>query len=175
MWKSIPLLVAGFFCGCDRTIPWTPEAAPSDTAAVKPAPTDEELVADAILRFVVTAKELGSTREFYGTAGQKEIILVSAAWPKCDYPSLAGYAVRRMLSEEQRELSRIRTIGVRLDKFDLNYETSGEFFPPDAGIEVVVFNAGGDKNGMVVGGCRVYLSPRKVQDGWTVNCVWAED
>jgi hypothetical protein len=167
--KLFQMLVVVAVCGCERTPPPEPAPEPAPAPAATPAPTDEELAADAILRFVLTAKELESTREFYGTAGHKEVILLAGPWPECEYSALAGYTLHRKEHQGLKGPDKVKTLGVRIDKFDLHHKPTGRLVF-DTGIVISVENAGGSKNGWVMGGCTVYLSPRKVDGRWVVDC-----
>jgi hypothetical protein len=174
MQKLYPILVVAATCGCDRTPLPAPALESARVPAVKPAPTDEELAADAILRFVLTAKELESTRVFYGTVGHKELILLTGPWPECEYPSLAGYTLHREWREELGGPDKVKTLGVRLDKFDLHYKPSGKHLF-DTGVVISIQNAGGSKNGDVLGGCTVFLTPGRVEGRWVMEFGGLED
>ena len=174
MRKLLLMVAIAAMCGCGRTPVSVPTPEPPPAPAAKPAPTDEEVAADAILRFVLTADELKSTREFYGTAGHKEFILLSGPWPECEYPATAGYTLHRKWHDGLVGPDKVKTLGVRLDKFDLHYKPTGQFLF-DTGVVISVQNAGGSKNGSVIGGCTVYLTPRKVDGRWVMDFGGLED
>jgi hypothetical protein len=142
----------------------------ASTSVAESALTDEQLVADAVLRYVLTDKELESTREFYGTIGHKEIVLSDAgvAWPGGEFPSLAGYTVHRRWHEGLRGPDKVRMLGVRLDKFDIARKPTGTAASETA-VVVSIQNSGGSKNGGVGGGCTVWLIPRKVDGRWVLE------
>ena len=63
-------------------------------------------------------------------------------------------------------------LGIRLDKFDLKKKKSHPLGGP---IEICLFNAGGNANGGVIGGCSIYYWPRRDGQRWTVDFLGERD
>jgi hypothetical protein len=134
---------------------------------------DDKAILQAVLTDVLTNPELADTRKSYGTPVDKTLVLADGdlGWPKDFSPNLHGYRivppVRSDPFQEQR-----RILAIRLDKFDLKAKKSG---PLEGPIEVCLFNAGGDANGAVIGGCSVYYEPKRKGKGWIVDCLGVLD
>lgn len=134
--------------------------------------SDKELILDSVLLDILNNPELNDTREFYGTAEDRRIALVTNRdsgfpWPAEYQPILPGWTVSRVEEGAKRNPDQQRLLGVRLDKFAEQEEKKDQLF--EAPIEVTILNAGGSKNGAVIGGCSVYFHPKRVGGKWVVK------
>jgi hypothetical protein len=139
-------------------------------ATANPLPFNDQVreILQAIVTSVLTDPDLKSTREFYGTARDKTFALVdegNLGWPKEFRPETHGYKLVQV--QHDPFVSQRRVLGIRIDKFDLIQK---KVDPMDAPIEVCLFNAGGNANGGVIGGCSVYYVPKRVGKHWTAEC-----
>lgn len=134
--------------------------------------SDKELILDAVLHDILNNPDLKGTREFYGTAEDRRVALVTGQgygvpWPAGYRPILPGWAVSRVEEGAEPDPNQHRLPGVRIDKYsELDKERNGLF---DAPIAVTILNAGGGKNGDVIGGCSVYYSAKRVGGEWAVE------
>jgi hypothetical protein len=170
--------IVAFISGCSGARPTEP--AKVDAAQVKRSP--KEQILDAVLQDVLTNTGLQDTREFYGTAGDKKVALVSnrdygEPWPAKYRPDLPGWTVSRVEEGDARDRNKPHLLGIRIDKFSEDDKEQGG--PFDAPIAVTVMNVGGDRNGdviaAVIGGCSVYYTPKQVDDKWIVEFGGAMD
>ncbi len=145
------------------------------------APHDsQEALLDALISDFLTRKEFEDTRAFYGTPGDLELVLVntdySVPWP-ASYGSkmLEGWRIipaQQYDAPKPGQRGRLdRKIGVRIDLLCINSavldsERRMPFFGP---ISLCVFNAGGDRNGAVIGGCDCNYSAQLRDGKWTVT------
>lgn len=139
-------------------------------------PAKELQILDAIVHDVLTNPLFEGERSFYGTPGDMRFALVSSrgygiAWPLDYHPSASGYSVCRVLEGENIDPDTMRLFGLRIDKFHLGQEA----MPFNSPIEVTILNAGGSKNGGVLGGCSVYYSPKRCGDKWAVEIDMVSD
>lgn len=140
--------------------------------------SDKELILDAVLLDILNNPELKDTREFYGTAGDRRTALVTnrdygIPWPAGYQLILNGWTVIRVEEGAKRTPDRQRLLGVRIAKFAEQDEKRDGLF--DAPIEVTILNAGGAKNGAVIGGCSVHYHPKRVGSKWVVELVGSSD
>ena len=172
------LLVTGLLAGCGQSSVApraVPQSAPVPALAAR---SDKELVLDAIVRDVLESDFLKDVRASYGTPGDRRVALVSNAsygipWPQ-DYRPVApeGYEVRRVAEGAAGAEDQPRMLGIRIDKFDVGQREAGLF---RESIEITVMNAGGWKNGDIVGGCSVYYVPAREGNGWAVEATRLQD
>lgn len=135
---------------------------------------------DAVLSDLLTRRTCKSSREFYGTPGDREIILVntnySVPWPQSYGPKgLRGWRIIPGSHYEAPKPSKFdkcdRKLGVRIDLLCINpaildSERGNPFFGP---ISLCVFNVGGHKNGAVIGGCEYYWSAEFRGNAWVLK------
>jgi hypothetical protein len=131
---------------------------------------------DAALRVILQHPSLASTRDDYGSAGSKEILLINggAKWPDEELPVLRGYKVHWWRKSELTGAQRPRMLGIRLDKLQVD-DRQSENSLGDPEIHVMIWNAGGSKDGDIVGGCNVSINTRKTELGWVAELVEAFD
>jgi hypothetical protein len=163
-------------CGeSERTPMAAPEPAPASVQAKR---SDKEQILDAILRDVLESDFLKDVRADYGTPGDKQLVLVSNAgygvpWPDDYRPLLPqGYQVRRPVKGAGNREDQPRVLGIRIDKFDLDQKEPGLH---RESIEITLMNAGGTKNGAIIGGCSVYYIPTRKGAGWVVESTRLQD
>jgi hypothetical protein len=133
----------------------------------------QELILDAVLNDLVSNPDLKDDREFYGVPGDKRIALVTnpqygIPWPETYKPCLDGFTVlhiRRDAKDNDRA-KKPRMLGVRINKMDLQQRQGGIW---DAPVEITILNAGGTKDGIIMGGCSVYYVPKLEGGRWTVE------
>jgi hypothetical protein len=134
--------------------------------------SDKELILDAVLHDILSNPNLKNTREFYGTPGEKQVALVTnrgygVPWPADYRPVIAGWTVSRVEEGDKRDADKPRLLGIRIDKYSQDHKERVDLF--NAPIAVTVLNAGGHKNGAVIGGCSVNYSPKQVSGKWVVE------
>lgn len=143
--------------------------------------TDEQQVADAVLRCLLTSAEAKKPCDFYGTSGAREICLQSGntKWPGTDFSAIAGYQVHpgRVQDAEDRD----RVLGVRLERLSIepiststnnfSIQTNSHIPEATADVELSLFNAGGQKNGGVIGGCTMSIKATLTEHGWQAEVV----
>jgi hypothetical protein len=136
-----------------------------------PARSDRDLILDAVIRDILTNPWLKVVRADYGSPDGKQIALQSLVedglcWPGGYHPRVVGYtfvpAPKGPVDEKKP-----RMIGLRLDKFRPDEKVSGPF---DASIEVVIYNAGGVKDGDPSGGCRLFYTVERRGKEWVATC-----
>jgi len=118
-------------------------------------------VLPVIVADVLKNPRLKTTREFYGSPGDKRFTLVNSdawTWPKELQLDAAGHQLTPAKREGQRLL------GIRLD---------GHQEPSKANAKpiftITLLNAGGSANGAVIGGCTIRYSARQLEKGWAVE------
>ena len=136
--------------------------------------SDKYQILDAVPRDVLENPDLKSTREDYGTSGDRRVALVSnrgvgLPWPADYRPALSGWAVSRVDEGVDRDADQPRLLGVRIDCYYEKDQERAEMFRWP--IVVTVLNAGGGRNGAVIGGCIVGFSPKRVGDSWAADCM----
>jgi len=161
-----------------------PKAAAKPDAAGEESPDPKHLLQQVVLD-LLTNPDLKSSREFYGTSGDKKLALrtdSSLAWPKDWRPKIPGYDIR-FRSGENRVLDfiywhvpygvevysyiqqlRPRLLGVSLNTLHLDPRRQD-----DDQICVSLFNIGGDANGGAGGGCIVYYRLKREKGKWAVE------
>jgi hypothetical protein len=141
-----------------------------------PATAEARAILQAVLTHVLTDKEIADSRKFYGTEADRTVLLSNTghwAWPDGFQPDLHGY--RRVASRPgpfAPRAKRNRVLGIRIDRFEPGAKVEGPFNAP---IQVCLFNAGGQANGAVIGGCSVFYAVKKVGDWWAVEFTGLED
>lgn len=131
-----------------------------------------QAILNAVARDILMNPAHQSSRDFYGTPGNRELALVSynnygVPWPRTYRPNISGYRFSRIADGEPSGYRRPRLLGLRIDKFNLDQKT-GQMF--DFPIEVTILNAGGNPDGVShVGGCSVYYMPRATNGTWTAE------
>ncbi|GEM_PF-6409739 len=106
-----------------------------------------------IVADVLKNPRLKSTRDFYGTPGDKRFALIdSDAWKwskelKVEVPGHERTPAKRAGQ---------RLLGIRVER-------------TEPAIAVTLVNAGGSDNGVVVGGCTIRYKARAMEKGWTVK------
>lgn len=134
-----------------------------ETSQPRPTPFDPPLTGSQIndllqqcLQHLLTDADFKRERDFYGTPGSTEVVLLSNSqteWPSDFQPQVKGFT----LSFDQPksvEYDGNRILGIRLEKLDVTAPASGlidSIF--ESKITLVLSNVGGTKNGAVVGGC----------------------
>lgn len=176
--RHLILLVSSFAvtgCGLNQAH----ELSQHDTNEAVGSLSDKEQILDAILRDVLTNPELKDSLDFYGTAGDKQLALVSDSgygvpWPADHKPKISSFHFSRSDETRESDETQPRMLGVRIDKYyNEDSEHSELFWTP---IAVSIFNAGGTQNGQVIGGCGVYYTPRRTREGkWIVECEGLRD
>jgi hypothetical protein len=84
---------------------------------------------------------LKTTREFYGSPGDKRFALVNSdtlPWPRKFWPAVPGF--KRISAVHKGN----RLLGIRIDQFRWEGKST---------ITLTLLNAGGEDNGAAVGGC----------------------
>jgi hypothetical protein len=128
-------------------------------------PLSKDEIRDAVqncLQHVLTDPDLADSREFYGTPGALDVVLVNddIAWPDGLDLKIEGLRLRfGAQSNSNPEGDRI--LGVFLGKLDVRGPATGFF---DQNIILTLGNVGGARNGGVIGGCLVSYTVDKVGD-----------
>src|SRR6266851_909105 len=171
-------VTAAVMCGCARVSPNANPGGQTPAETVQVKRSDKELILDAILSHITNDGRLKDTREFYGTPGDKHVALVNNSdygvpWPAGYQPALPGWTFIQVEEDHKPDRNKSRLLGVRIDKyFDRDKERAELFRSP---IAVSILNAGGGKNGGVIGGCSVYYTPKQVDGKWVVECEGWDD
>ena len=173
---------------CSRAIPSKP-ATPQTSVASSDHPAvadqavhdpDRRAIFDALLEHVLSDSSLQSSREFYGTPGDRKFALVSdkgygISWPDWYVPSVDNFESVQIGEGSAAEPERPRLLGIRLDKFNLDHK-SEHFALIDGQIEVTIFNAGGSGGELPpIGGCSVYFDAKRTANKWAVEYKGALD
>jgi hypothetical protein len=150
-----------------RPSPRKPDPKPPAPAR---SPQVEQLL-HALVKDVLTNRDLHDTREFYGTPGRKEFTLEDGdvGWPDWFQPKVAGF---RYLPRDRVKTNgwAKRMLGIRLDGFDLKKKAAAsDLVGLSAPIQVVISNVGGSANGAVIGGCFVSYSVKQDGKRWVVE------
>ncbi len=120
------------------------------------------------LQQILTEADFKSTREFYGTPGSTDIVLVNDSklpWPADFNPKVKGFNLRFAQSISV-DLDGNRVLGIRLEKLDVAAPNSGLF---DGNITLVLSNVGGTKNGAVIGGSLTFFSIHRQGDTYVAK------
>jgi hypothetical protein len=162
-----------------------PQRAVRTNVTCEAAPDANEVLQQVVLD-LLTNPELQSSREFYGTTGDKRIALLidsRVAWPKGWLPKVPGYGIC-FRSAENPSLDLIywhapwgveiyslihqrtpRLLGVGLNTLHLDPR-----LPYDDQICVCLFNIGGDGGETpVIGGCIVHYTLKRERGKWLVT------
>jgi len=146
-----------------------PKQSPQEKPRTLPRTSDVEQILHAVVKDVLTNRELKQTREFYGTPGDKHFILEDGSdvfWAKWFRPRVPGFELIDP-AEIEVDNESPHVLGIRIDHFDLKGKSHSPFSAP---IAICISNAGGGANGQVIGGCTVYYSPKRQGKGWSVEC-----
>ncbi|QDT85966.1 hypothetical protein [Gimesia chilikensis] len=136
-----------------------------------PPLTDAEInnVLQLCIQQLLTSSEFKLTRDFYGTPGSTEVILVTNSeikWPATFLPKVNGVKLQ-FAQPKTIEYDGNRILGIRLSKLDLTAPVSDLF---DGNIIFVLSNVGGSKNGAVHGGCFTYFSVVRQGKEYIARC-----
>jgi len=115
------------------------------------------------LQQILTSADFKHEREFYGTPGSTEVVLVNSSktsWPANFNPKVKGHDLR-FAKSNSADLDHNRIFGIRLEKLDVTAPNLGIF---DGNISLVLSNVGGTKNGAVNGGCFLYFTVHRQGD-----------
>jgi hypothetical protein len=141
-------------------------------------PLNDRQVREAVQQCVdhaVTSPFLAHVRDFYGTPGDTEVVLVSNGpimWPKGLRHEVGGLRLRFASATEMCGPDQDRKLGIRLDKLNVVGPVT-RFM--DGNIELVLTNVGGDRNGAVQGGCSVIYIVEKDEDAVVASCqMWID-
>lgn len=148
----------------------------------KPPPFSPSLTAEQAVDIVgqcvchvLTHPDLAHSREFYGTKGDCDVVLVNDGaidWPDGYEPRVEGYNLRFASHGNANRDDEDRKLGICLGKLDLLAPSHGFV---DGNVVLILANVGGIRNGAVIGGCSVYYVVEKKGDEFAVRCVWAVD
>ncbi len=141
-------------------------------------PLNDDQIRDALrqsIAHVLTSSDLADSRDFYGTHGDSEVILVNDGpikWPDDLKPEVAGFRLRFASQFEPDGQCKDRILGIRLEKRDLLAPSDGFM---DGNISLSLINAGGTRNGAVIGGCSVYYVVQIREGTIVARAGWALD
>jgi hypothetical protein len=141
-------------------------------------PLNDVQIRDALRQSVehaITSPDLADTRDFYGTHGDSEVILVNDGpikWPDDFKPEVAGFGLRFASQFAPDGQCKDRRLGIRLDKLDLSAPSDGFM---DGNIVLSLINVGGTRYGTVIGGCRVYYVVQIREDKIVARAGWLLD
>jgi hypothetical protein len=141
---------------------------PSSSGADTPPMNDTmKEIMQAVVRDTLTNPKLARIRNFYGTPGEKTVVLESGegkGWPPSFAPQTFGYKIVK--SKPEPFSRRPRVLRLRLSRLDMGLLESGLSDEP---IEVQFYNAGGGGIGAVSGGTLLSYSLRRVEQKWVVR------
>jgi len=123
-----------------------------------PQTKDVKEILRVVVTDILTNPKLKSSRDFYGTPGDKGIAMIDGefAWTKKVPPT--GFQLRRPYDGFG---SQSRLLGLTLEGFDLKKD------PAEAHVQVDFYNAGGTANGPGNGYCRIsYSDGKRMEVGW---------
>ena len=136
----------------------------------------------AVIRDVLFGKENKSAREFYGTNGDKTVILLDGSgldrkpvrWPRGFKAVIEGYTF--VLGHEEGVLwsdDHDRRLAIRLDRFSVDpaEDAHAKKHPvwDKSPIRISIQNGGGTKNGAVIGGQTTWYSFALKDQKWIVH------
>ncbi len=135
------------------------EAEKTEAEPFDPPLTEQDIhsVLQQCIHFVLTDPELKDSREFYGTAGRRDVVLVGD-WPAGFKPRVPGLVLRFAVSDTRADAATDRVLGIRLSKLDVRAPSEGII---DGNVTLTLTNVGGLRNGAVVGGCFVNFVVRR--------------
>ena len=136
-----------------------------------PPPSPEQLLdaIDQVVHDVLTNSQLKDNREFYGTPNSRRVVLVNdsaLSWPDDYEPKVDGFDVEFSPENRYRQPDQDRILGIRLHKVDLRKQSTWFL---DGDIAIILLNAGGDRNGIVEGGCIIYYTVDRQGDTVTAR------
>ena len=164
-------------CGCAPDPATSPAANDAPIAEADTTPpqaifeSDEQLVADAVLRCILTSPEIQVVLDDYGTPGSKKLCLrgSGARWPSDEYRATAGYEVHFGRWREMEAANEERVLGLDLESLTVKKTDEWPFATAEA--RVTIQNAGGTKNGGIIGGCNASFKVTKTDEGWVAEIV----
>ena len=120
----------------------------------------------------------GSAMYASKSSSMKRLALVSndnygVPWPSTYEPDVTGYTIIRTSETNIVDPSSVRVLGVRIDEFPESITSRTD--PLCLRVAVTLMNAGGSKNGGIIGGCSVFYAPKRVKGRWGVTCEGMED
>jgi hypothetical protein len=172
------LVIVAAMSGCVQHAPDENGGAETRGEAFRTKRSDKELILDAVVFDILNDPGLKDTRDFYGTPGDKHLALVTNSefgvpWPAGYQPNLSGWTFIRVDEDGERDPKEPRLLGIRIDKYYDDDKERAEIFR--SSVAMTILNAGGSKNGGVIGGCSVYYTPKQVDGKWVVECEGSVD
>jgi hypothetical protein len=150
---------------------WEDEPAHETSDQSKPdaVPATDKMkeILRAVLEDVLYNPQLKKVRDFYGTPGNKKLVLADGnriAWPRGYKPEIPGFEL--VESKPDPFSNRPHLLGIRPGSIDKNLSETE--LNEDA-IEVQIFNAGGSANGVVCGSVNLSYSLQRVGKKWIVK------
>ncbi|MDB9741933.1 hypothetical protein OAB00_03670 [Akkermansiaceae bacterium] len=136
----------------------------------------------AMVHDVLFSNETKGAREFYGTDGDKTVILLNGSgldqkpvkWPAGFKPKIEGFTFilghkDGVLGSEDHD----RRLAIRLDRFSTDpvkgVDAKKHPFWDKSPIRISIQNGGGTKNGAVIGGQTTWYSFTKKGQNWVVQ------
>lgn len=147
-------------------------------------------VLTTMLRHVLSGKENKSARDFYGTKGDKTVILINgsdkgeaAKWPPGFVPEIEGFTFVFKEQDNAWGNEKIdRRLEIRLDRFlidapiDPEAEKEGGYpYMEKSPIQISIQNGGGVRNGGVIGGQSTWYWLDRKKEEWAVKYAGALD
>jgi hypothetical protein len=174
MWRLIVVVALCGTLGACATVPTSDVQAGFASTSLEP-------LLDALLSDFLTRSDFVHDREFYGTAGGRDIVLVneeaSVPWPRsyapktlCGWRLIEASAYHRPPRGEAGQAD--RKLGIRIDMLCLNAAIldpqHGE--PSKGPIIITVFNVGGTRGGVQpIGGMTLCYAAEFKDGNWTVK------
>jgi hypothetical protein len=148
-----------------------------DQEPFSPPLTDAQILSlvQQCIDHVLTDPDLGEVRDSYGTPGDRTAILVSQekpAWPEGLRLEAGGIQLDISPPRDVDPVNEDRRLGIWLSKLDVVAPTLGFF---DGNIILTLANAGGGRNGDVIGGCFVFYVIRLRDGAPMAVCVGRQD
>lgn len=150
-------------------------------ALAKKKPSVDPKVAEILTSMIHDVLEGDSNREareFYGTKGDKTVILLDGSeyggrpvkWPPGFVPSVAGYTFLRGHQERLHPETENRRLAIRLDRCVIDTpdtpENEKHILLDKSPIRISIQNGGGFKNGDVMGGRTTWYSFVRKNGRW---------
>lgn len=142
-----------------------PPAPPFDPP---PSRAEAGSLLEQCLQLVLSHPGFKSSREFYGTAGDSTVILRNGPylnWPEDFKPNVDGFDFRFQNTYTQATEGN-RVLGIQLGKLDLSAPINKLF---DGNISLVMYNAGGSDDGVVIGGCSHFFAVARDGDKFVIH------
>lgn len=165
----------------DTLVDLMDSSATDETRQPPPTPFDPPLTAPQInellqqcLQHLLTDADFKDERDFYGTPGNTEVVLLSNSqteWPAGFQPQVKGYDLR-FDQPKSVEYDGNRILGIRLEKLDVTAPASGLF---EGNIKLVLSNVGGTKNGIHTGGCITNFTVIREGNSYSAKCTLSFD